>query len=59
MRDLTEKEVRDVSGGNLFVAGYLGLVSSYATGVFIGRTINSYNTSAGRSFGGSIYYLMH
>ena len=59
MRDLTEKEVREVSGGNLFIAGVLGLASSYSTGAFIGGTINEYNASKGYSFGGSIYYLLH
>jgi hypothetical protein len=59
MRDLTEKEVREVSGGNPGVVAFLGVVSSYNTGYFIGNLANRYNTSAGRSFGGSIYYLLH
>lgn len=40
MRELTHEETKTVNGGNLFVAGVLGLAGSYNGGKTIGESIN-------------------
>ena len=55
MRELTEKEVKQVTGG----ANIVGIIGpeqlAWVTGTSTGNAINFYNTSHGRRFGRAQY----
>lgn len=64
MRELTQKEVNDVSGGaiNLVLAAStgIGLAGNLGAGILIGQGINAFNTHVtGMSLGEAIYYSFH
>lgn len=60
MRELTENEVEQVSGGNFFI-GVLSITGAYTSGKFIGdAAYNAYTAhNGGTSLGASIYYWTH
>ena len=58
MRELTKKEIQQVSGGNL-PATIGGIALAWDIGTSIGRTINRYNASQGRSFGKALFKATH
>jgi hypothetical protein len=62
MRTLTNEEVEQVSGGNLTMFAYQGLVLSgaWSTGWSIGQSINGFNDRMwGMSFGEAVYRQLH
>ena len=57
MRELTETELKQVSGGNMFLAGAISLVGAYEGGKTIGKAIvGSINNTFSMSTGEAAYY---
>ena len=55
MRELTRKEVQQVSGG-ANIPGIIGAVQlAWIIGTSTGNAINYYNSSQGRSFGKALF----
>ena len=60
MRELTEKEVTQVCGGNAFLGGALALAGAYYTGKEIGGAINSQiERTFSMSTGQAAYYTFN
>lgn len=59
MRELTNNELEQVSGGNFFY-GMIGIVSAFEAGKAFGGYVNDYNRKAyNMSFGEAIYKTVH
>ncbi len=58
MRELTEKELEEVSGGNAYAI--LSIASAYATGEWVGNKVNSFvNSTFSMSTGEAAYYTFN
>ncbi|XOV89780.1 MAG: hypothetical protein ACFHX7_07810 [Pseudomonadota bacterium] len=56
MRDLTEEEIEEVSGGNPVAGAALSIAGAYYAGEAIGDSINDFNLQvSGMSLGEAIY----
>ena len=59
MRELTENETREVSGGNPFFGG-VQIAGAYYAGQQFGMGINAFNTKHfGMSLGQALYRAVH
>ena len=59
MRELTENETREVSGGNPFFGG-VQIAGAYYAGFEFGRSINAFNIKhSGMSLGQAFYRTVH
>lgn len=56
MRELSEEEIKEVSGGNAVAAAVISAVGAFTAGERIGEAINAFNMEvSGMSLGEAIY----